>query len=219
MKTTAAITALLASCGIVAALPEPGNGWGTTKGHLTSSCWTSSTCAASTWYSTEIYTKPVTVTATYTVYKPETVTTEVPSVYTSTEYSSSRTPRPPPLPPITNTHLPQSPNQSTTPQPTCTQPPPKVPSTTYTTVCYTKPVETWVYSSSVCTETKVVPSQTVYTSAYPETTEVPSTYVTSTPCPEVTTKVSYSPYTTVCTETTTKCATETGWKTWTAYGW
>lgn len=86
MKTTAAITALLASCGIVTALPEAvaGNGG---YGHLTSSCWTKSTCAASTWYKTETKTHPVTVTSTHTVWKPATYTTEVPSVYTSTKYS------------------------------------------------------------------------------------------------------------------------------------
>lgn len=108
MKFTAAILTLIASSGIVNALPEAiagGGGWG--KHHsLTSSCWTSSTCKASYYYETETRTKPVTVghmrccvkviksltqflqeTYTVTVYKPTTVETEVPKTYTKTEYS------------------------------------------------------------------------------------------------------------------------------------
>ena len=58
MKFTAAILTLLASSGIVNAVPG-----GTWAAHhsLTSSCWTSSTCSASYYYETETKTKAVTV--------------------------------------------------------------------------------------------------------------------------------------------------------------
>lgn len=88
MKFTAAVLALLASAGVVTALPEAvAGGW---KSKVTSSCWTSSTCKATYWTSTETKTKPVTVTETKTVYKPTKVETEVPKTYTSTEYSEHR---------------------------------------------------------------------------------------------------------------------------------
>jgi hypothetical protein len=90
MKFTGTLVALLASTGLVAALPEPlagGGGGGKGYGHLTSSCWTSSTCKATSYYETKTESKPVTVTKTYTVWKPETKTTWVPSTYTHTKYS------------------------------------------------------------------------------------------------------------------------------------
>lgn len=81
MKFTA-VLALLASAGIVSASPAAGGGpgWGHHKGHVTSSCWTSSTCKASYYYETSTKTKPVTVTETKTVYKPTKIETEVPKV-------------------------------------------------------------------------------------------------------------------------------------------
>ena len=59
MKFTATVLALIASTGIVSALPEAkaGGGWGTkTKTHVTSSAWTSSTCKAV--YYTEVQQLP-----------------------------------------------------------------------------------------------------------------------------------------------------------------
>lgn len=86
MKFTATVLALLASTGLVAAAPGGGGG-GHKGGHLTSSCWTSSTCKATSYTKTETKTKPVTVTSTKTVYKPYEITTEVPSTYVVTKHS------------------------------------------------------------------------------------------------------------------------------------
>jgi hypothetical protein len=85
MQFTTSVLALIASSGLVAAVP--GGGWGG-KGHMTSSCWTKSTCAASTYYSTETEKKPETVTKVYTSYKTEAYTTEIPKTYYSTKYST-----------------------------------------------------------------------------------------------------------------------------------
>ena len=92
MKFTSAVLSLLAATGIASAGPVAGGGggdWGTTKGHVTSSCWTSSTCKA------EYYTKPVVKESPYTViytkteYKPTKVETEAQKVYTKTKYSKT----------------------------------------------------------------------------------------------------------------------------------
>jgi len=85
MKFTTSVAALIASSSIAAALPEAVAGG--TKSHLTSSCWTSSTCKASYYYDTKTESKPITVYATTTVYKPVTKTTDVPYAYTETKYS------------------------------------------------------------------------------------------------------------------------------------
>ena len=90
--------ALLATVGIAAAAPgRGGNGWGSSKSQgwhssqsLTSSAWTSSTCSAVYWTSTEVSSEAETVTLTSTVWKQEAVTTEVPKTYVSTEYSKHR---------------------------------------------------------------------------------------------------------------------------------
>lgn len=79
MQFTTVALALLASTGIVSAVP--GGGWG-----KTSSCITSSTCKATYYSKTETKEVPVTITETQTVYKPETITTEVQKPYTETEY-------------------------------------------------------------------------------------------------------------------------------------
>ena len=92
MQFTATLLALLATSGIVAALPEAVAGGWKGKGHLTSSCWTKSTCKATSYYSTKTESKPVTVTSVYTKYKTVTKETDVPSVYTSTKYSTSPSP-------------------------------------------------------------------------------------------------------------------------------
>ena len=122
MKFTTAVLALLASTGIVSARPEAvaGGGWG--PKHLTSSCWTSSTCKATYYSITETKTKPVTITETKTVYKPETMTTEVPKVYTKTKYCECSTRIRSPDP-VTN-ELFQTPPTSRRPKPT-TRPRPK----------------------------------------------------------------------------------------------
>lgn len=93
MQFTTAILALLASTGIVAALPGGGGSptgyktTTTTSAKLTTACHTTKTCKAVYTTYPEVKKTPFTKVITTTVYKPETVTTEVPSTYLSTEYS------------------------------------------------------------------------------------------------------------------------------------
>ena len=83
MKFGTTLLALLASVGIVTALP--GNGGETTKKTTSTSCWASSTCKAAYYTKSKVEEKPVTYTETKTVYKPTKIETEYPVVYTSTK--------------------------------------------------------------------------------------------------------------------------------------
>ncbi|THV96174.1 hypothetical protein D6D26_07173, partial [Aureobasidium pullulans] len=79
MQFTTLIT-LLASSVAVNAMPG-GGGWG----HTTSSCITKSTCSATTYPWTSVYTKPETYISTCVTSYPSTSTGSTPSTYTTTE--------------------------------------------------------------------------------------------------------------------------------------
>lgn len=84
------LLALVAAAGFASALPEPVANKPPSYGDkLTTKCYRTSTCKAVYETKNKSYTKPVYVDATKTVYKPITVTTEVPKTYTETKYCKS----------------------------------------------------------------------------------------------------------------------------------
>jgi len=153
MKTVLAILAVL---GYASAAPGGEGGWGNKNGggwgsSLSTSCYETSTCKAVYSTQTNVYTKPVYVTATSTVYKPETLTTQKPTVVYETSYVTK-------VVTVTSTS--------------------KVKVPTSKVVCST--YSTWYYSESLCpeastsvqtvpySETKEVPSTYVTSSPCPE---------------------------------------------------
>ncbi|KAK5113171.1 hypothetical protein LTR85_010989 [Meristemomyces frigidus] len=167
MQFTAALFVLFASSGIVAAAP----GSSPTSYGQCKKFQYSSTCSAvyATKTQTSIY--PYTTTIETTVYKPSTYTrTEESTFYETTTKTKVITVE------STKTETKKIPYKSES----------------FTTICQTKPVWIWTYSTSEYETTISYPVTSTKVKTYEQSTEVFKTYTTETPCPESTVSVGTS---------------------------
>lgn len=222
-------TLALAAAGLAAALPGGGGddknwghgggkgGWGN---KMTTSCYHTSTCKAVYNTKSSLETSPVYVPATKTVYKPVTVTTEVPQAYTKTEYGELQSRRQIRQPLLTTSCAVTKYTTSESVYTVTSTKHEKV--ETSKVVCKTYPSYYFTDKEYPVTSTKHVPQSSVETNTYPATSNSHKVYTTSTPYPETYKSKSETVITKYVTATENKCypteACTTMKKGWGGYG-